>query len=253
MKLHSLLLILALAIPAAAQDAPARLTFDVASIHPSDPAAVNGMIKALPGGTGYTARNITLKLIFSVMYRVPMRQISGGPDWFETDRYDFETKADHAYSLDDLHAMFQNLLVDRCNLQFHKVTKEGPIYALTIDTPGSKMKINTSPQNFDIPITFDANGHAVGVRVPMPYLSWWLGQQLQIDQRPVIDLTGLTGNYDFKLAFAPVRPPDAPPVEGEALPTIFEAVKEELGLKLVPQKGPVDYYVIDQIERPSAN
>jgi uncharacterized protein (TIGR03435 family) len=253
MRLHSLLLAFAIALPAAAQNAPARLTFDVASIHPSDPTAVNGMIKALPQGTGYTARNIPLKLMMSLMYRVPMRQISGGPDWIATDRYDVEAKSDHAYSLDDLHTMFQNLLADRFNLKFHKETKEGPVYALTLDTPGSKMKVNTSPQNFDIPITFDPNGHAVGVRVPMPYLSWWLGQQLQIDQRPVVDMTGLTGNYDFKLAFAPVRPPDAPPAEGETQPSIFDAVKEQLGLKLQPQKGPVDYYVIDHIERPSAN
>jgi uncharacterized protein (TIGR03435 family) len=242
--------------PALAQDLSARLTFDVASIRPTsaDAADRNGFIKALAGGNGYTAHNIPIKLMISLMYRVPMRQISGGPDWIESDRYDVEAKADHQYTIDDLHTMYQNLLVDRFNFKFHKEVKEGPVYALSVDSSGLRMKVNTSPQDFNIPITFDPDGRAAGVRVPIPYLCWWLGQQLQAEMRPVIDRTGLAGNnYNFTLTFAPVRPPDAPPAEDDTLPTIFDAVKDQLGLKLQPQKGPVEYYVIDHIERPSAN
>jgi uncharacterized protein (TIGR03435 family) len=253
MRLQFLLLAFALPhAPAIAQDTPARLTFDVATIRPSAATDRSGWIKPLAGGNGYTAQNIPIKLMISLMYRVPMRQISGGPDWIESDRYNVEAKADHPYTIDDLRIMYQNLLADRLNLKFHKETKEGSLYALMVDTPGTRMKIDTSPQNFDIPITYNQSGNAVGVRVPIPYLCWWLGQQLQADQRPVIDKTGLDKNYDFTLSFAPVRPLDASPSESQ-LPSIFDAVKQELGLKLHPQKGPVDYYVIDHIERPSAN
>jgi uncharacterized protein (TIGR03435 family) len=238
------------------QDQPSRLTFDVASIRLSKPGQTAGGIKALPGGHGYTSQNIPVKLIISLMYKVPMRQISGGPDWLENDRYDIEARADGVYDLDQLHTMFQNLLADRFKLQFHKDIKEGPAYVLTVDKPG-KMTVNDSPQDFNIPMNNGPDGVAIGKRVSMNYFSWYLGQILQADKRPVIDQTGLKGNYDFTLSFAPVLPPDFPrenlPPEIRDRPSIFEALRDQLGLKLTAQKGPVEYYVIDHVERPSEN
>jgi hypothetical protein len=94
------------------QDRPARLTFEVASIKLSKQGERDGlMIKAMPGGQRYTAHNASLKFIFSLMYKVPQEQILSGPDWLDRERYDIEATADHSYSLDDLHIMFQNLLV----------------------------------------------------------------------------------------------------------------------------------------------
>ncbi len=88
----------------------------------------------------------------------------------------------------------------------------------------------------------------------MPYLCWWLGQQLQSDERPVVDHTGLTGKYDFTIRFARELPPGAiRDNEGDQEPSIFEALREQLGLRLVPEKGPVEYLVIDNVEKPSAN
>lgn len=248
-----LTLLFALTAGAFGQDTVARLSFDVASIRPTKPGTVNGMIKALPGGHGYTAQNIQVKLMISLMYKVPMRQIKGDPEWLNADHYDVEARADGAYSIDDLHTMYQNLLADRLELKFHWETKEGPVYGLTVDPAGLKMKLNESAQDFNIPITFTQDGVA-GVRVPMNYLSWWLGQQLQRDERPVVDLTGLTGNYDFKLSFAPPLPPDvAPPAEWKDRPSLFDAVRDQLGLRLKAQTGPVAYFVIDHVERPSDN
>jgi uncharacterized protein (TIGR03435 family) len=238
------------------QTAPERLTFEVASIRPSTANDLNGGIKALPGGQEYTSRNIPIKLIISLMYKVPMRQIEGGPEWLANDRYDIEAKADQSYNIDGLHVMFQNLLADRFKLRFHKEIRQGNVYALTVDGPGLKMKVNDSPQDFNIPINFSPEG-VVGRRVPMPYLCWFLGQTLQADGRPVIDKTGLAGNYDFTLTFAPVLPPDVSrdnlSPELRDRPSIFNALREQLGLKLTPERGPVEYYVIDSVERPSEN
>ncbi len=239
-----------------AQDKTAPHTFDVAAIRPAKPGERNGGIKALPGGNGYIAQNVPVKLMISLMYRIPMRQITGGPEWIDNDRYNVDAKVDGSYSVDDLHIMYQNMLTDRFNLKYHIETKEGPVYALTLDTPGSKMKVNDSPQDYKIPINFSPSG-VTGVRVPMPYFCWWLGQQLQNDGRPVVDLTGLDKYYDFTLTFAPELPPDvsrenlAPEIRDR--PSIFEAVKQQLGLKLTPQKGPVQHFVIDHIDRPSEN
>ena len=239
------------------EDKPARLTFDVASIKLAQPDEQNGGIKPLPGGNGYIAQNVPVKLMISLMYKVPMRQIQGGPDWLNSERYDVEAKADGPYSIDDLHTMYQNLLADRFYFKFHKEAREGNVYALTVDKAGLKMKENDGPQDMNIPITPGPGNKLIGKRVPMTYLCWFLGQQLQNDARPVIDRTGLDKNYDFTLSFAPQLPPgvskdDLPP-ELQELPSIFDAVRDQLGLKLDPTKGPIDYYVIDHIDKPTPN
>jgi uncharacterized protein (TIGR03435 family) len=232
-----------------------RPTFDVASIRLSQP-DTNGGIKALPGGNGYTAHNVQVKLMISLMYRIPMRQIKGGPEWLNTDKYDVEARADGAYDIDELHVMYQNLLADRLGLKFHIEAKEGPVYLLTVDKGGPKMTINETPQDFKVPINFADHG-VVGKRVRMDYFSWFLGQQLQRSERPVVNKTGLTGCYDFTLTFQPDFGPDFPretlPPEMLNRPTLFDAVREQLGLKLTAEKGPVEYFVIDSIARPTDN
>jgi uncharacterized protein (TIGR03435 family) len=236
---------------------PTRLTFEVASIKPSQPGNGIYTIKPLPGGSGYTAQNAPVKLMISLMYKVPMRQIVGGPDWINNEPYDVEARVDGPHSVDDLHIMYQNLLTDRFNLKFHKETREGPVYALTVDKSGLKMKADGTGQALAIPIVPAGAGAFKGTQVPMQYLSYWLGQQLQNDGRPVVDETGLTASYDFTISFVPQLPPnvtrDQLPAEMQELPSIFDAVKDQLGLKLEAAKGPVEYFVIDHIDKPSAN
>lgn len=256
MKPLLLLAALAFHFAAAAQSPAPSLNFDVASIHPSQPGLVNGYIKALPGGHGYTAVNVPVKVMISLMYKVPMRQIRGGPDWLNQDRFNVEARVDGAYSADDLHIMYQNLLADRFHLKLQRETHEGNVYALTVDPSGLKMQLNTSPDDYDIPMRGPA-AHTIGKRVPMKYLCWWIGQQLQSDARPCVDLTGLTGNYNFTLSFVPLLPPgsnaDNLGPEYKDLPDIFSAVREQLGLRLTAQKGPVEDLIIDQIDKPSEN
>jgi uncharacterized protein (TIGR03435 family) len=254
----SLALLFAISLPFLhAQEKSPRLTFEVASIKLAKPGDAAGGIKAMPGGEEYIAQNAPVKLMIALMYKIPMRQISGGPDWLATDLYAIDAKADHSYNIDDLHIMFQNLLADEFKLKFHKEIKEGNVYALTIDKSGLKMKENTGDQNFNIPVTGNVAAGFTGERVNMQYLCWWLGQALQNSERPVVDQTGLTKNYDFKLTFIPELPPNVSPetIPAEILnrPTLFEALKQQLGLRLDPQKGPVEYYVIDHIERPAGN
>ena len=233
-----------------------RLTFDVVSIHPANPDAVGGMIKPIPGDHGYTAQNFPVRLMIALMYKIPLRQVEGGPGWLDTERFDIEARADAPRSVDDLHTMYQNLLVDRFGLRFHHDVREGNIYALTIDPSGLKLKPNTSAENDKIPVNGPPS-HITATRMPMVYMTWWLSQILQDDSRPVVNETGLTGNYDFTLSYRPILPPDAPadalPPEARDLPTIFEALPAQLGLRLTATRGPVDHLVIDHIEKPTAN
>jgi uncharacterized protein (TIGR03435 family) len=248
-----LALILAPLIPA-----QTRLTFDVASIKPSKPGVLGGFIKPMAAGQGYIASGVPVRQMMSVMYRIPVSRITGGPGWLDSDLWEVEAKADKAYGTGDLHIMFQNLLAVEFKLKFHKENKEGQVYVLTVDKAGPKMKVNDSPQDFEVPIKGAIDGTTIGTRVPMEYLCFWLGSiPLRLEERPVIDKTGLTGNYDFTLSFLPELPPgidqgNLPPGILDR-PTIFDALKQQLGLKLEPQRGPVEYYVIDHVEKPAGN
>jgi uncharacterized protein (TIGR03435 family) len=235
-----------------------RLEFDVASVRLSKPGQPGFQdIKTHADGAGYTATYVPVKMMIAYMYRIPARQIVGGPRWLEDDRYDVEAKADKKHTVDDLNTMYQNMLVDRFHLKFHIETKEADAYVLTIDKSGSKMKVNDQPLSYDAPITFKGIGVMNGVRVPMPYFCWLLSQFLQDDERPVVDLTRLTGFYNFSLSFLPQNLPqevhDNLPQDALDRPSIFDALKEQLGLKLTAQKGPVQYFVIDHVERPTKN
>lgn len=260
----TVLLLTAAAVPCQTRSNTApRLEFEVASVKPSKPGAQGGGIKPMPGGQTYVAQNVPVKLMIELMFHLNDRQVSGAPPWLTTDLYDVDAKADAPHSLDDLHVMFQNLLIERFKLQFHKETRELPAYELVVDKSGSKLTENLSPENYDIPIQPLGRGRFQATHCSMSYFSWIVSQMLD---RPVVDQTGLTKYYDFKLEFTPQPPPDLGAARGDAGanlpprelppangPDIFTALREQLGLRLESHKGPVEVMVIDHIERPAEN
>jgi uncharacterized protein (TIGR03435 family) len=265
LKLHRLAIFaIASMLPAAIAQTPslpspedAHLQFEVASIRLTKPDERGGGIKATAGGDGYTASGVPVQLMIALMYRIPNRQIKGAPDWLAKDRYNIEAKADQKYNLDQLHAMYQNMLIDRFKLKYHLETKEANAYVLTVDKSGLKMTPNNQSQDFNIPWIPNGIGTVKGTRVPVPYLCWNLGQILQDDERPVVDETGLKGFYDFNLSFLPQNIPEqfraTLPQDVLDRPGIIVALHDQLGLKLTAQKGQVTYFVIDHIERPTEN
>ncbi|SRR5579871_658763 len=257
------------ALSLAAQTDSKKLNFEVASVRATDtppqPGEFGG-IRALPGGQTYVARFVPLKLMMKLMYKISDAQIVGGPDWINTDRFDVRAKSEQPTTLDNLHIMFQNMLVDRFQIKFHKETRTMQAFFITVDKGGSKMKVNEEPEPFEIPIQRTGGGpppappEFTGHRVNMEYLSWFLSQQLngaqQID-KPVVDQTGLKGFYDFKLTYAPDLSGRVGP-NGELPPTfdgpaLGEALRQQLGLKLESTKGPVEVFVIDHVEKPKEN
>jgi uncharacterized protein (TIGR03435 family) len=188
------------------------------------------LLRPLPAGEGYSARNAQVRWLIGAMYNVPMEQITGGPDWLDTDYYDIEAKADHSHRLDELQVMFQNQLADRFQLKVHKEVKEGPVYVLTVDKSGSKLKVNESPVNELTWIPHRSLGNHVTVweKASMASFCRWLGPSLQSEELPVIDKTGLYKNYDFTIAFLPPSLADSPkenlPAAIRDLPSIFDAL-----------------------------
>ena len=237
------------------------LRFEVASLKASAPGGRGGGIRPSPGGERYLATNVTLQLLMTVAYRVKPDQITGGPGWILTDRFDMNAKAERPSSTEELHTMLKNLLADRFHLQFHRDTKELPVYALTIDKTGQKLTPHEAESAGD-PWIDQSIEQVVSVRmkatsVPMDYFAWRLGQMMD---RPVIDLTKLKGGYDFNLAYTRDLPPgihegamlNGTPIDTSG-PTIFQALRQQLGLRLDAQKGPVEILVIDHVEKPGEN
>jgi uncharacterized protein (TIGR03435 family) len=250
---------------APAQDA-GLLKFEVASVKPSPPEARGGMARPEPGGLRYRGTNLPLRLYISSAYRIKGDQVVGAPGWVDTDRFDIEAQAQKPSSLDEFHLMTRTLLAERFHLRFHFETKEMPLYALTVDTGspatgGAKLTLHDAANSGDpwIEQGMDMPLHArwTATSSSMELFAFRLASVMD---RPVIDQTGLKGDYDFKLAYTMDLPPNLPQnamVNGQPIdtsgPSIFQAVRQQLGLRLDPRKGPVQVMVVDHVEKPSEN
>jgi uncharacterized protein (TIGR03435 family) len=202
------------------------------------------------------------------------KQLIGVPDWCSNERYDIVAKVAEAdvpvwkeLNFKQKSRSMQAMLEDRFHLKWHIETKMEPGYELVIAKNGPKLKEATPGETYQngvkprdgtprhgVFLNFDGTGPTgfVGQAASMDQLT----ANLQMYARaPVVDRTGLAGTYDFTLTAAPqpaLTPGDSdPPVSNG--PSLFSAVQQQLGLKLAPAKVPVEYVVVDHIERPSDN
>lgn len=119
---------------------PSDLKFEVASVRPSTPNSPGGGIRPAPGGLYYVASSVTLRTLIIVAYSFRPDQITGGPSWMNTERFDMNAKSERAANVDELHVMLQNMLVDRFKLRFHVESKQAPIYVLSVDKSQGKAR-----------------------------------------------------------------------------------------------------------------
>jgi uncharacterized protein (TIGR03435 family) len=226
---------------------------EVASVKPAKPGIRGYSIQPLPGRLH--AANTSLKMLLGEAYSVYDFQISGGPKWVDDDRYDVEVKAqnDTRPTKAQLKAMLQKVLADRFSLEFHRDTKTLPVYALELAKGGPKFQPSKDAEG-DPYFRLFQRRQITAQRAPLAFLTETLSQLLG---RPVLDKTGLQGIFDFKLEWTPdatqVRSSDEPASDDDNIPSLSGAVQEQLGLKLLSQKGPVEILVIDRAEKPSEN
>jgi len=221
--------------------------FEVASVKPTD-ASEPRDFRIFPGGR-LRVTNLTLELIIRQAFNVMHYQGSGGPRWLDTDGFDIDAKAEGDSTREQMMAMLRTLLGNRFQLNVHCETREGNVYTLAVANGGPKLKEsiaqdsfihlyrNTPPELPGVSYTID------GQKVSMGMLA---GRLAEMEARPVLDRTGIKGEYDFKLNYAIDDNP-------ETGPGIFSALREQLGLKLEASKGPVEILVIDHAERPTDN
>jgi uncharacterized protein (TIGR03435 family) len=236
------------------------VAFEVTSVKPNN----SGDTSSSTGGRGgsFTARNVTLRRLIVYAYRLREFQIAGGPGWLTVDRFDIQARAPENTKAVNT-AMTRALLKDRFKLVAHTETRQEQVYALVVaradGTLGPAMKPSTReclPAQPGAPsacgtnvTTGDTGGRLTATGQPVAGLAAALGSFGL--SRMVLDRTGLTGNFDFELQWTPdnLRSAAANPM-GDS-PSIFAALQEQLGLRLESQRGPVEFLIVDSVERPA--
>jgi uncharacterized protein (TIGR03435 family) len=241
--------------------ANANPAFEVATIRPSDPAHPEQII-TLRGAEVITT-NVTVHALINLAYWLHPKQLTGGPTWTESDRFDMAGKPDAPGqpNVDQMKVMIQKLLADRFQLKFHFEKRELPVYAVRLANTGAKItKSQDDPKG--IPgWNFGRNPSGMIMAFRNSPMSQFTAVLQNSTDRPVVDQTGLSERYDFTLNFTPDPaqaallggPPPPTADNRDAAPDLFTAFQQQLGLKLESTKAPVDVLVIDKVEKPSEN
>jgi uncharacterized protein (TIGR03435 family) len=258
--------------------ADADPTFEVATIKPNNSGATS-MQGLTVNGRNFATRASSLLDLIAFSYEVQAKQVVGGPDWLDKDRYDIAAvpDIDGAPNPAQIRSMIRKLLTDRFKLTFHKEKRDMSAYVLTVSKSGSKL----TPTELKGPlpgIGFRPAPGGLMLNMRNGTLSDLTGfLQILVLDRPVVNRTELTDKYDLVVKFTPDETqfhghPPKPPASSssgaasgagpsgtataettEAFPDLFQAFQQQLGLKLDAEKTAVDVIAVDHVEKPSAN
>jgi uncharacterized protein (TIGR03435 family) len=253
-----------LMIPTAAwaQAQETKPVFEAASVKPAGPMQGHSHSHSSPG---LLQSSMTLKRYIMMAYDVKEYQVTGGPNWMDLDGYAIVAKLENrgeeglpgkdtprlraAAEVARMNAALQALLAERFQLKIHRETKSMPAYGLTVAKSGFKLKQVTGEGGSGTSSNGSETGRKMtGTRVGMTTLAAFLSRQMD---RPVTDQTHIQGFYIFTLEWTPddLKGSSSDAARG---PSIFTAL-QELGLKLEPQKAPVEIIVVDSAEKPTGN
>jgi uncharacterized protein (TIGR03435 family) len=201
-----------------------------------------------------TMRNITLKECIAWAYQVNKGyQISAGPGWIDSDRYDILARTPGPASEDQLRSMLQSLLADRFKLTLRRDKKELSVHALVIGKKGTQMRTSAEKGSSTIAFSRSRSG-GLALAAQHALVSDLATVLTTLLQTPVVDMTGLGDRFDFTLDLASLEQGDKKNGITASLPDVLmAALQDQLGLKLESRKTPVDVLVIDAAERPSEN
>ncbi len=234
--------------PIAGLRAQPQPAFEVAEIKPSK-LPVPGTSQLTESGH-LRLTGVSLRLLISGAWRVKKDAVTGGPSWLDSDRFDVVANAPAKTSPADLQLMLRSLLVERFHVAVHTDERMRPVYALTVDKSGPRMKETPEPSDRSGCTGGRENGmaHRVCLNTSMALFARLLPTMSPhyLDM-PVENLTGLTGHYDFELTWQPnqLQGKDGGAPTG---PTIFDAVRE-LGLKLESRKLLSTVVIVDKADR----
>lgn len=252
--------------------ADADPSFEVATIKPNA-SGNSGLQQLTINGRNFRIRNGSLGDLIGFAYDVQSKQIVNAPDWINGDRYDIDGVPDKegAPSPTQLRSMIKKLLAERFALKEHAEQRDLPAFVLSEGKGGNKL----TPTQMTGPLPglgFSPGEGGIRLNVAngtMDELVEFL--QMIVLDRPVVNHTEIKGRYDFHVVFTPDdsqfhgHPPRMPaPADASAAsdpskpaadsaPNLFEALQQQIGLRLAPEKAAVPVVVIDHVEKPSAN
>jgi len=245
MKTSGLLLTFAFAFAVLSKAQPSA--FEVVSIKLDLTDSHTSSAGTDPGGK-FNATNMSLKDLIAYAYGVRDTQITGVPPELDSVKYDIVARANtpKEMSRGDVAPCVRAMLADRFRLKVHRETKEGSVYALVLAKSGPKLTAHTGTSGVTGIGSSSGSGKASieGSKASMAGLADHLAGKTG---RPVIDKTGLTGEYDFRLEWASEQAADS------TLPSLFTAIQEQLGLKLESTRGPVEMVVVEAASNASEN
>lgn len=291
MRNRAILAIL-LACPLLGQQAPPRPQFEVASIKPFDPSAQGQVLAGVHvDGAQIRLAGLSLRDLLATAYRIKATMISG-PDWTASQRFDISATLPPGAATAQLPEMLQALLADRFQVKFHKDKKDFPVYALLVDKGGLKMKEAPPDSGADADqpkgtrnATTTAAGNGVNINfghgVSYSFannrfeahkltMALFAGNLERFADRRIVDMTGLTGQYDFAFEVAPEDyramlmrsavwagvnlPPEAQRMLDASSPAALGDALQQVGLRLDARKAPLDVLIVDDaLKTPTAN
>jgi uncharacterized protein (TIGR03435 family) len=270
----------------------ARVEFDVASVKTAPPIAAEQQVNVgvQVDGAQVHCSNCSLKECIQIAYRLKDYQVTG-PDWL-SERLQVDAKLPAGAKREQVPEMMQALLADRFGMKAHRETKELPVYAIAVAKGG--LRIKESPPDPDAdsagaaaPVNVTGSGGRGGVSINLGGGSYYVFANNKFEakkltmavladsltrymDRPVVDMTGLTGKYDLTLQLTQqdylgmlvrsavgvgvsVSPEALRYMEGASDESLFSAM-DALGLNLEPRKAPLELLVVDQVSKaPTAN
>jgi uncharacterized protein (TIGR03435 family) len=243
-------------VPRMAPDASP--SYEVATIKPGRPEEQKA-VQVQGTRLATTATSLVDLMMFA--YGVHQLQITSGADWTRTEKFDVLIQPDlpGRPSTAQMRSILQKLLADRFQLRFHHAQAELAVYRIVQAKGGAKLTPATASdlQTNTAAVAFTEGAMVVG-NATLPEFASLMQRYVALD-RPIVDHTGLTGKFDFKLSWTPDfsqfngTPPWGAKPDETAAPSLYTAIQEQLGLKLEPAKELADTLVIDGVEKPSEN
>jgi uncharacterized protein (TIGR03435 family) len=242
-------------------DPDADPAFEVATIKSSNPEEHRKFFRLRPDRLEGVNETVADMITFS--YGVHRKQVVDAPAWIESEKFDISAKpdAEGMPSLRQWKTMVQKLLTDRFKLSFHRDQRELAVYVLSVGPAGAKLAESQGDAKGLPGIGFQRRMGDLGAfNVSMADFINFMTRNAGLD-RPILDRTGLTGRYDFKLSWTPDDAqwssvaPNVPRPSDDAnpAPPLYTALQEQLGLKFSAAKALAEVYVIDHLEKPSEN
>jgi uncharacterized protein (TIGR03435 family) len=254
----------------------ASVVFEVAAVRANKSGAIAALWDDLPGGR-FVATNATLRMLIVEAYRIPDRQLVDAPDWTRSERFDVNAKLEREAAIvrgtaGERQLALRSLLAERFKLRVHGETRQVPMYALVMaradrqtgpilkpssaDCSPEGMRARADAAQAGRPVPGMCGTRATAGRLqfggPMTDLARALSGSAEIG-RNVIDQTGLTGSWEFQMMFVPPQqqrlPGQEPLPDDPNAPSLITALQEQLGLKLESIHGPMEFLIVDNVDR----